>query len=79
MIISRLYPPQLMELTMKNVTALVLATSLASTAAYAGGPVVVAVEGEPEVMTVAPTSSINAGIVVPLLLLVVLAAALATQ
>ncbi len=65
---------------MKNITALVLASSLAATAASAGGPVIVPVEGEPVAVVVGPTSSINAGIVVPLLLLVVLGAAyLASQ
>ncbi len=61
---------------MKNITALVLASSLAATAASAGGPVVVAVEGEPMAVVAGPTSSINAGIIVPLLLLIVLGVAL---
>lgn len=64
-----------MELTMKKISALVLAASLTSTTAFAGGPVIVPTEGEPVAVVVGPTSSINAGIVVPLLLLVVLAAA----
>jgi hypothetical protein len=62
---------------MKKISALVLAASLASTAAYAGGPVVVPVEPAPAV--VAPASSISAGIVIPLLLLVALAAAVANN
>lgn len=61
---------------MKKISALVLAASLASTAAYAGGPVVTPVEPAPAV-TPAPASSISAGIVIPLLLLVALAAAVA--
>ncbi len=60
---------------MKKISALVLATSLSATTAFAGGPVIVAVEGEPMAVEVGPTSSINAGIVVPLLLLIVLGAA----
>ncbi len=60
---------------MKKISALVLAASLTSTTAFAGGPVIVPTEGEPVAVVVGPTSSINAGIVVPLLLLVVLAAA----
>jgi hypothetical protein len=64
---------------MKKTSAIVLAASLASTAAFAGGPVIVPVEGEPMAVVVGPTSSINAGIVVPLLLLVVLAAAFAAS
>ncbi len=59
---------------MKKLSSLVLATSLASTAAFAGGPVVVPAAPEPA-MAPAPTSSINAGIVIPLLLLIVLIAA----
>lgn len=61
---------------MKKISALVLATTLTSTTAFAGGPVIVPVEGEPMAVEVGPTSSINAGIVVPLLLLVVLGAAI---
>ncbi len=61
---------------MMKTSAIVLAASLASTAAFAGGPVIVAVEGEPQAVVVGPTSSISAGIVVPLLLLVVLGVAL---
>lgn len=61
---------------MKKISALVLAASLASTAAYAGGPVVAPAAPEPAMAPAAPTSSIDAGIVVPLLLLVALAAAM---
>ena len=61
---------------MMKTSAIVLAASLASTAAFAGGPVIVAVEGAPQAVVVGPTSSISAGIVVPLLLLVVLGVAL---
>ena len=65
---------------MKKISALVLAASLSSTTAFAGGPVYVAPEGEPvAVVEAGPTSSINAGIVVPLLLLIVIAAAVATR
>jgi hypothetical protein len=69
---------QNLETNMKKISALVLAASLASTAAFAGGPVVV--PAEPMVVpAVAPASSISAGIVIPLLLLVVLAAVAANQ
>lgn len=64
---------------MKKISAVVLAASLASTAAFAGGPVVVADEGEPVAVVAEPASSINAGIIVPLLLLVVLGVALANN
>ncbi len=60
---------------MKKITALVLAASLASTTAFAGGLDVVAVEPEPEVVIAGPTGTFNAGIVIPLLLLLLLAAA----
>ena len=60
---------------MKKISALVLAASLASTAAYAGGPVVAPMAPEPA-MAPAPTSSVSASLVVPLLLLVAIAAAM---
>ena len=63
---------------MKKITALVLAGSLASSAAFAGGPVIIPVEPEP-VVIVGPTSSINGGIVVPLLLLLLVGAAIAAN
>jgi hypothetical protein len=67
---------QTLETDMKKISALVLAASLASTAAFAGGPVVVPVEPAP---AVAPASSISAGIVIPLLLLIALAAAVSSN
>jgi len=63
---------------MKKITALVLAGSLASSVAFAGGPVIIPVEPEP-VVVVGPTSSINGGIVVPLLLLLLVGAAIAAN
>jgi hypothetical protein len=66
---------QILENKMKKISALVLAASLASTAAFAGGPVMAPTEPAPAV-TPAPASSISAGIVIPLLLIVALAAAL---
>lgn len=63
---------------MKKITALVLAGSLASSTAFAGGPIIVPVEPEP-VVVVGPTSSINGGIVVPLLLLLLIGAAVAAN
>lgn len=63
---------------MKKLTALVLGLSMASTAAFAGGPVVVPMDMEP-VVVVAPTSSLSGGLVVPLLLLALLAAAAAAS
>ena len=64
---------------MKKISALVLAATLASTAAFAGGPVMVPVEPAPVMVPAAPASSISAGIVIPLLLLIVIAAAVANS
>lgn len=60
---------------MKKISALVLAATLVSTAAFAGGPVVAPSEGEPAVVVAGPASSISGSYVLPLLLLAVLAAA----
>ena len=59
---------------MKKISALVLAASLAGTAAYAGGPVVAPAAPQPAMAKpMAPTSSFPAALVVPLLLLVAIA------
>jgi hypothetical protein len=72
----RVPPLKNLETNMKKISALVLAASLASTAAFAGGPVMAPVEPAPAVAAPAPASSISAGIVIPLLLLIALAAAM---
>lgn len=64
---------------MKKISALVLAATLASTAAFAGGPVMVPMEPAPVVVAPPPASSISAGIIVPLLLLIAIAAAVANS
>jgi hypothetical protein len=79
MLIDLRVPPLKLETTMKKISALVLAATLASTAAYAGGPVVTPVEPAPAVAPAAPASSISAGIVIPLLLLIVVAAAVSNN
>ena len=64
---------------MKKISALVLAATLASTAAFAGGPVMAPVEPAPVVTPPPPASSISAGIIVPLILLIAIAAAVANS
>ena len=59
---------------MKKISAFVLSLTMA-TSAFAGGPVIVPSEGEPVVVIAGPTSSFNAGLIIPLLLLVLLAVA----
>lgn len=61
---------------MNKISAAVLATALVATAASAGGPSVVAVESEPVAVVAEAGSSLDAGIAVPLLLLIILAFAL---
>jgi hypothetical protein len=60
---------------MKRLTAFILATSLAltSTAAFAGGPVVVEEEGQPEVIAENPRSGWIVPVVVGLVLICAIA------
>ena len=60
-----------------NPKKLILATLalVVATSAFAGGPVVVPSEGEPVVVIAGPASTFNAGLIIPLLLLVLLAVA----
>lgn len=53
---------------MKKLIAQIMALSLGASAAFAGGPVVIAEEGQPEVIAEKPASSVG---VLPLLLGVV--------
>lgn len=51
---------------MKNILAVALAASMLASTAFAGGPVVVVEEGQPEVVAEKPASSIG---ILPLLLI----------
>ncbi len=51
---------------MKKLIAQVLALSVGASAAFAGGPVIIAEEGQPEVIAERPASSIG---ILPLLLI----------
>lgn len=67
--------PQKMEQTMKKIASTVLALSLAlsSTAAFAGGPVVVVEEAQPEVVAESPRSGWIVPVVVGLIVVCAIA------
>jgi len=65
---------------MKKIVSFVTGLSIFAMAssAMAGGPVIIAEEGEPDAIIAAPTSSLSAGVLVPLALLILLGVAAAS-